>query len=56
MIVKGCKSFAGIVNFLSIFCPEFQKLLKPIDDLTKKVDNLYGKKNNRVLLKKSKVD
>ena len=27
---KGCKSFAGIVNFVSIFCPELQKLLKPI--------------------------
>ena len=26
----------GIVNFLSMFCPEFQKLLKPIYDLTRK--------------------
>ena len=33
---KGCRSFAGVVNFLSMFCPELQKLLKPIDDLTKK--------------------
>ena len=33
---KGCKSFAGIVNFLSMFCPELQKLLKPIYDLTRK--------------------
>ena len=33
---KGCRSFAGMVNFLSMFCPELQKLLKPIDDLTRK--------------------
>ena len=24
---KGCRSFVGIVNFLSMFCPELQKLL-----------------------------
>ena len=34
--VKGCRSFAGMVNYLSIFCPELQKLLKPIYDLTRK--------------------
>ena len=33
---KGCRSFLGMVNFLSMFCPELQKLLKPIYDLTKK--------------------
>ena len=33
---KGCKSFAGVVNFVSILCPELQKLLKPIYELTKK--------------------
>ena len=33
---KGCRSFAGVVNFLSMFCPEFQKLLKPIYDLQRK--------------------
>ena len=33
---KGCKSFAGIVNFLSMFCPELQKLLKPIYNLRRK--------------------
>ena len=26
---KGCRSFAGVVNFLSMFCLELQKLLKP---------------------------
>ena len=35
-MVKGCRSFARIVNFLSMFCPELQKLLKPIYDLTRK--------------------
>ena len=33
---KRCRSFAGMVNFLSMFCPELQKLLKPIYDLTRK--------------------
>ena len=33
---KGCRSFLGMVNFLSLFCPELQKLLKPIYDLTRK--------------------
>ena len=34
--VRGCRSFVGMVNFLSMFCPELQKLLKPIYDLTRK--------------------
>ena len=34
--VKGCRSFARMVNFLSIFCQDLQKLLKPIYDLTRK--------------------
>ena len=34
--VKGCRSFAGMINFLSMFCPKLQKLLKPIYDLTRK--------------------
>ena len=33
---KGCRSFMGMVNFLSMFCPELQKLLKPIYNLTRK--------------------
>ena len=33
---KGCRSFAGMVNFLSMFCPELQNLLKWIYDLTRK--------------------
>ena len=34
--VKGCRSFMGMVNFLSLFCLELQKLLKPIYNLTRK--------------------
>ena len=34
--VKGCRSFVGMVNFVSIFYPELQKLLKPIYELTRK--------------------
>ena len=34
--IKVCRSFAGMVNFVSIFCPEIQKLLKPIYHLTRK--------------------
>ena len=34
--VKGCRSFVGMVNFLSMFNPELQKLLKPIYNLTRK--------------------
>ena len=33
---KGCRSFVGMVNFLSTFCQNLQKLLKPIYDLTRK--------------------
>ena len=34
--VKGCRSFVAMVKFLSMFCPELQKLLKPIYNLTRK--------------------
>ena len=34
--IKGCRSFVGMVNFVSIFCPELQKLLKTIYDFTRK--------------------
>ena len=35
-VAKGRRSFAGMVNFLSMFFPELQKLLNPIYDLTRK--------------------
>ena len=36
MTPKGCRSFAGMVNFLSMLCLELQKLFKPIYNLTRK--------------------
>ena len=33
---KQCKSFCGVVNYLSLFCPDLQELLKPIVALTRK--------------------
>ena len=44
---KGCRHFAGMVNFLSIFCPELQKLLKPIYELTKKGRHLIQGKEQQ---------
>ena len=42
--VRNCRGFAGMVNFVSIFCPEPQKLLKPINELTKKGSHfIWGK-------------
>ena len=34
--LKVVEVFAGMVNFLNIFCPDLQKFLKPIYDLTGK--------------------
>ena len=53
--VKGCRSFVGMVNFLSMFCPELQKQLKPIYDLTRKADHLFGEKNSKIHLKRLNV-
>ena len=36
MMIKECRSFTGVVNFVSIFSPELQGLLKPIYDLMQK--------------------
>ena len=44
---KGCRSFAGVVNFLSMFCPELQKLLKPIYDLTRKGRSFHWGKEQK---------
>ena len=33
---KECKSFCGVVNYVSLFCPHVQSLLAPIYDLTRK--------------------
>ena len=39
--VKGCKSFCGVVNYLSLFCKNLQKFLKPIYELTRKTMPFY---------------
>ena len=36
MTPTGCRRFVEMVNFPSIFCPELQKLLKPIYNLMRK--------------------
>ena len=54
--IKGCQSFVGMVNFVSLFFLEIQKLLKPIYDLTRKGDNLFGEMNNNKLLMRSNID
>ena len=51
---KGCKSFAGMVNFVNMFCPELQKLLKPIYDLTKKGKPFLWEKEQREAFKEIK--
>ena len=51
---KGCRSFAGVVNFLSVFCPELQKLLKPIYDLTRKGKPFYWGKEQQDSFKEIK--
>ena len=40
-IVKECKSFCGVVNYLSLFCKDLQKILKPIYELTRKERPFY---------------
>ena len=53
--VKGCRSFAGMVNFVSIFCPELQKLLKPIYELTKKGRHFILEKEQQEVFGEIKV-
>ena len=52
--VKGCSSFAGMVNFLSIFCQDLQKLLKPIYDLTRKGRSFIWEQEQQVAFEKIK--
>ena len=54
--IKGCQSFAGMVNFVSLFCPELQKLLNPYTTLLEKGDNLFGEMNNNKPLMRSNID
>ena len=51
---KGCRSFAGVANFLSMFCPELQKLLTPIYDLTRNGKPFYWGKEQQDSFKEIK--
>ena len=48
MTVKGCRSFMGMVNFLTLFCSDLQKLLKPIHDL---ISEMRGNNKNLIVVK-----
>ena len=52
--VKECKSFCGAVNYLSLFCKDLQKILKPIYELTRKEMPFTGQNSTRKLLSKLK--
>ena len=54
MTPKGCKSFTGTVNFLSMFCPESQKWLKPIYHLTRKGRQFIWGKEQQVAFEEIK--
>ena len=41
---KQWKSFCGVVNYLSLFCPDLQKLVKLIVELTRKDRPVMHKK------------
>ena len=43
----GCRSFMGMLNCLSMFCPELQKLLNQFMTKQGKVDNSYGEKSSK---------
>ena len=51
---KECRSFPGMVNFLSMFCQELQKLLKPIYDLKRKGRQVIWGKEQQIALKEIK--
>ena len=52
--VKGCISLTGMVNFLSLFCPELQKLLKPIYDLTRKGRQFIWEEDQQIVFEEIK--
>ena len=51
---KGCRNFAGVVNFLSMFCPELPKFLKPIYELTRMGKPFYWGKEQQDSFKEIK--
>ena len=55
-MIKGCQSFVGMVNFVSLFCPELQKLLKSLYDLTRKGRQFLWEKEQQQAFDISNVD
>ena len=55
-MIKGCQSFARMVNFVSLFCSELQKPLKSIYDLTRKGRPFLWEKSNSKSLMRSNID
>ena len=54
-MTKECRSFAGVVNLLSIFFPSLLKLLKPIYDLTRKSTPFIWTKMHQVAFEETKT-
>ena len=52
--VKGCKSFCGVVNYLSLFCKDLQKILKPIYELTRKTMPLHWSETHQAAFEQIK--
>ena len=55
-MIKECQSFVGMVNFVSIFCPKLQNLLKPIYDLTRKGRQFLWEKEQQKAFDESHID
>ena len=55
-VIKGCRIFAGMVNFVSLFCPKLQKLLKPIYDLTRKGRQFLWEKEQQQAFDEINID
>ena len=53
---KGCRSFAGMVNYLVWIVWNYKNFSNPFMFYQEKVDHLYGKKNNRKHLRKHRGD
>ena len=53
-IVTVCRRLTGMVNFLSLFCPELQKLPKPIYDLARKGRQFIWEEEQQIALEEVK--
>ena len=51
---KDCRPFTGVVNYLSISCPSWQRILKPVYDLPRNSRLSYGTKMHQRPFKKTK--